>query len=68
MGYSQERMKRITQNENRISKLLFKILFKLSFNGSFLKLSTGILSKKLIFTLLRGKPLKSGTTLKRIKL
>ena len=66
-GYSQLRINKITRLENKISNNLFKSLLILSFNGSFLKLRTGTLSKKSILTLLRGKPLKSGITLKRIK-
>ena len=55
------------EKEKRISKNLFERRLRLSFKGSLRKLRTGTLSKKSIFTLLSGKPRKSGTTLNLIK-
>ena len=67
IGNNHDKIKMITKREKIISNNLFESLFKLSFKGSLRKLKTGTLSKKLIFNLLKGKPLKSGTTLNRIK-
>ena len=57
----------ITKEEKIISNTLFENLLIESLSGSFLKLSIGTLLKKSIFTLRRGNPLKSGTTLNLIK-
>ena len=67
IGKSHDSMQIIITKENIMSNSLFNNLFRLSFKGSLRKLKTGTLSKKSILTLRRGKPLKSGTTLNRIK-